>query len=92
MINVDSFKQRVQDLLRKGGKGGFISPDEFNRDLIAVQNVYMDYVLSKFDSSQEWINALSPFVVETQLPVINQYVTIPDDYRQRLEVGNRQIS
>lgn len=86
MINVRTLFQRLQDLSRKD-KAGYMSDDEFNRDLSEVQTLLMDYHYQLFEKGQKGLDALSPFIKETYININSQFCDFPTDYRHKLEAG-----
>lgn len=86
MISVETLFNRVKDLSRKD-KAGYTSSVEFNRDLAEAQSILMDYYYSMFEVNQKTLDCLSPFIKEVRLPISNQFVDFPDDYRYKLELA-----
>lgn len=86
MISVQSIYKRVQDLSRKD-KGGYMSKDEFNRDLNETQHVLMDYYYDRFAKQQYHVDSLAPFTKENHLLITNGFCDYPDDYRHRVEIA-----
>lgn len=86
MIPIQTLFERVRDLSRKD-KAGYMSSDEFNRDLLEAQTLLMDWYYKMFEKHQKGLDSLSPFIKELLLPINNQFVTFPIDYRYKLEMG-----
>lgn len=82
---------RVNTDLSTKGKEGYTDNDVFNRDIRDTQNTYMNYLLSLFEEEQRISDSLNPFIAEIDLPIVAEsygsYVTLPSDYRRRIEVG-----
>ena len=86
MINVQTLFNRVKDLSRKD-KAGYMSSEEFNRNLEEDQSLLMDWFYSSFEKNEKTLDSLAPFIKETTLSISNQFVSFPSDYRYKLEVG-----
>lgn len=86
MISVRTIFERVRDLSRKD-KAGYMSADEFNRDLAEAQTLLMDYHYQLFEKGEKGLDALSPFIKETYLVITDQFCDFPADYRHKLEAG-----
>jgi len=87
MIPVLDIFKRVQDLSRKD-KSGYMSSEEFTRDLNETQQILMDYRWDRFAKKQITIDSLNPFVKEVELRIDKGFVDFPEDYRHRIEMGN----
>lgn len=86
MINVRTLFERIRDLSRKD-KAGYMSADEFNRDLSEAQTLLMDYYYQLFEKSQKGLDCLAPFMKEVFVPIVGQFADFPADYRHKLELG-----
>jgi len=86
MISVQKVFNRVRDLSRKD-KAGYMSSEEFNRDLSEAQTLLMDYYYKMFEQHQRALDSLEPFIKVTNLPILNQFCEFPTDYRHKLEAG-----
>lgn len=84
-ISVKTIFDRVADLSRKD-KSGYTSSEEFNRNLAQAQNMLMAYYYHRFEQEQEIVDNLNPFVVEKTLPIARSFVSLPQDYRHRLQL------
>jgi hypothetical protein len=85
-ISPQTIFNRVTDLSRKD-KSGYMSADEFNRNLQEAQNMLMAYYYYRFEQEQEFVDNLNPFVVEVVLPIAISYVSLPLNYRHRLQLA-----
>lgn len=86
MVSVKFVFDRVADLSRKD-KAGYMSADEFNRDLAQAQDVLMQYYYEQYENTQRIVDSLMPFVKAQNLLINAGWVDLPSDYRHRLEVG-----
>jgi hypothetical protein len=86
MISVQLVFERVQDLSRKD-KAGYMSSEEFNRDLGQAQNILFRYFYQQFEDRQQIVDSLNPFHKTVNLPIANGFCEFPADYRHRTEVG-----
>ena len=86
MVRVQTLFNRVRDLSRKD-KAGYSSAVEFNRDLAEVQDILMEYYYMMFEMNEMGLDSLSPFIVEKDLVIANQFCEFPNDYRYKLECG-----
>ena len=85
-ISVQNLFLRVQDLSRKD-KAGYLSNDEFNRNLADSQDLLMEYYYRRFEESQDVVDVLHSFIQEARLPIgAGGFVDLPTDYRHRLDV------
>ncbi len=87
MVRVEDIFNRVRDLSKKD-KSGYLSSDEFNRNLNETQQILLDYYYDRFGDDQYDQDSINPFLKEVEIPVINGFVDFPEDYRHRVEVGN----
>jgi hypothetical protein len=90
MIQVVDIFNRVRDLSKKD-KSGYLSSEEFNRNLNETQQILLDYYFERFGRDQYDQDSINPFLKEERLPIVNGFVDFPSDYRHRVEVGNIYI-
>ena len=86
MINVQTVFDRVKDLSRKD-KAGYLSSEEFNRNLGEAQSILMDWYFRRFEDNEKTLDSLAPFIKETNISISSQFATFPSDYRYKLEMG-----
>jgi len=87
MINVDTLYSRIKDLARKD-KAGYLSNDEFNRNLLNAQITIFEYYFEQFESTQVVPDRLAPFVVRGNyvLPA-SGLVTLPSNYKHHIRAN-----
>jgi hypothetical protein len=87
MILATSIYNAVRQLIKKDGRTGFFTLDEFNKWSPIVEGVLMTYCC-KFDEVESEIkDSLSPFTTSAALPIVSGFVDLPADYRKVKEVG-----
>lgn len=83
---IDDIYQRWRDLVRKN-KSGYISNDEFNRQMAAAQAVLSEMYFAMFSRSRRVTDALRPFLKDSDpLQVSGGTMALPSDYRHLVEV------
>jgi hypothetical protein len=85
MISINDLYIAVNNDLARKDHAGYTSTDEFNRINNLIQGLLMDYYLEKNDARAK--EALRPFVEEVKIQSTTEYYDLPEDYRQRLDVG-----
>lgn len=91
MIPVQYIFEATNDLTRKNN-AGYTSSAEFNRHLNQCQDMLMRYYYKLFEEAQQIVDSLFPFLVELRIPIgAKGVVTLPNDYRHRLEVGYLEV-
>lgn len=93
-INVNLLKERVESLAVKS-QNGYVTSSQYNSDLIDANNTLYEYYVNIFEETQRILDALLPFVKETNLPltrgVFSATTPFPTDYRHDLEVGVNKV-
>lgn len=85
MIDVDQIFRQVVNLSRKGQTGDYTGSD-FNLQQSLVQSMLFDWYFDRYEKDQRIPDSLRPFISEPLLPIIDGEVTLPSDYRHRIEV------
>lgn len=85
MIDVDQIFRQVVNLSRKGQTGDYTGSD-FNLQQSLVQSMLFDWYFARYEKDQKVPDSLRPFISEPLLPIIDGEVTLPSDYRHRVEV------
>lgn len=91
MIDVNSVYQQVQTLSRKN-QAGYASGNEFNDQVRLVQNILFDYNMDRYEKDLGIADSLHPFLQSVAIPIVAGRVTLPTDYRHRVEVSVGYIS
>ena len=86
MIGMEELYVLVNNDIARKDHAGYTSTDEFNRATNVIQGILMDYYLEVNDARAR--EALRPFITETKIQAAStNYYNLPDDYRQKLDVG-----
>lgn len=85
MIDVDQVFRQVVNLSRKGQTGDYTGAD-FNLQQSLVQNLLFEWYFTRYETGQRIPDSLRPFITEPLLPIVDGEVTLPSDYRHRIEV------
>jgi hypothetical protein len=84
MISVESVFQNVLALSRKGSTG-YSSSADFNAQQRMVQDTLFAYYFERYEKDQAIPDSLRPFIKQPALNCALGSVTLPSDYRHRLE-------
>ena len=94
MILATDIYNEVSKLIRKDGRSGYFSYDDFNQWSPIIESVLMNYYCQALEESSEVVESLKPFLKEVDLSIINAqtinetgYVTFPSDYRRFVDVA-----
>lgn len=85
MIAVDRIHKRVQDLSAKN-RAGYISADEFNRNLRDSENLLFAWYWNRYQESKSVEASLNPFLEEKRKLVSNSFSDHPTDLRYLLHI------
>jgi len=85
MILVDSLYRSIRDLARKD-KAGYMSNDEYNRNLKRAQDIVLEFYFNQFEETQEVPEALARFIKTQTISVQNGLGALPTDYELILRV------
>lgn len=86
MINVNSVYLQVRALSRKD-EAGYHSSDDFNAQQRLAQALLYDWYFARYERDQRVPDSLKPFLREVILPISSGEVSLPSDYRHRVEVA-----
>lgn len=87
MINVDTLYSRIKDLARKD-KSGYLTNDEFNRNLVNAQTAIYEYYFSIFEQTQVVPDRMAPFVVQGSFALpASGLVALPSLFKHTLRVN-----
>lgn len=91
MIDVNVIYQRVQDLASKD-KGGYLSPQEFNRHLLDAQIMLYEFYFDKFEHYQQIPENMRDFVVPANLALSSSgTAALPLDFQHCIRVRYRKV-
>ena len=85
MIDVDSIYKQVAAQARKE-QSGYNGGADFNRQQRLVQNTLFEWYFQRYERDQRVPDSLRPFIKEPNLAISSGEVTLPSDYRHRIEV------
>lgn len=85
MISVDALYRSIRDLARKD-KAGYLSNDEYNRNLKRAQDIVLEFFFNQFEETQEVPEALARFIKTQTISVQNGLGDLPSDYELILRV------
>lgn len=84
MIDVNYIYQRVSDLSAKH-KSGYITNDQFNRDLAHMQDLLWRFYIDMYASTKRIIDVMSTFIELTSVKVVDGMVTPPSGFEHIIE-------
>ena len=92
MINVDTLYSRIKDLARKD-KGGYLDPEEYNRNLVDSQNLLFEWYAKNLEQGQDVPSNMRIFIERINLQVTSDgLATLPDDFRYVIRVNWRRVT
>lgn len=84
MIDVNYIYNRVSDLSAKH-KSGYITNDQFNRDLTHMQDLLFRYYVDMYASTKRVVDVMATFVDFKSVKVIEGLVTPPNNFEHMIE-------
>lgn len=85
MIDVNDIYLMVQDVSGKD-QAGYMDNEQYNRYLRMSSELLFEYYHSWFEKNRTVHNALRPFITSKNLNVVNAQATLPDDYRNIIDI------
>lgn len=81
MLAIDLYNE-ITRLVKKDGRTGWISKQDFNDWSPSVESMLMSYYCDIDEQDSKTIESLRPFVKEVSLSITSSLVTLPNDYRK----------
>lgn len=90
ILAIDVYNE-INDLVKKDGRSGYFSKEEFNAWTPSVENLLMNYYVDKFKDNVHTIESLRPFLVEVSFNITNSILTIPANYRRFVDLSFTRV-